>query len=272
MVGLTTDGAPAMMGRDKRLVGLYRKDESLPQFLCYHCIIRQQALCGHFLKLNNVMKLVVKIVNKIRAQALQRRLFKTWADEIDCQYGKLLLHSEVRWLSRGQVLKRFNDIISAIVQFFKQRDEPIPERENSIWLRDFYFLVDITEKLNEPDLQLQGIDKEIAEMISDIKAFIKKLEFWEQNLIDGDTRYFPVLSEKVSQSPLDPYDSKYHVEIVSNLKDYFKNPFKDFNEIVIVAQFVVSAFMGIDIQQFAISLTQNFSEDIASTELRFKMI
>ncbi|CAH2002691.1 unnamed protein product [Acanthoscelides obtectus] len=35
-------------------------------------------------------KIVVQIVNKIRAQALQR-LFKTLVDEIDSQYGKLLL-------------------------------------------------------------------------------------------------------------------------------------------------------------------------------------
>ncbi|CAH1972769.1 unnamed protein product [Acanthoscelides obtectus] len=75
-------------------------------------------------------------------------------------------------------------------------------------------------------------------MISDIKAFIKKLEFWEQNLIDGATRHFPFLSEKISHSPLEPYESKYHVEIVSYLKDNSKNLFKDFNEIAIVAQFV----------------------------------
>ena len=177
MVGLTTDGAPAMVGCDKGFVALCHKDESFPQFLSYHCIIHQQALCGNFLNLNNVMKLVVKIVNKIRAQALQRRLFKTLADEIDCQYGELLLHSEVRWLSRGRVLKRFNDVLPAILQFFKERDEPIPELENSTWLRDFGFLVDITEKLNELNLQLQGRDKELAEMISDINAFITKLEF-----------------------------------------------------------------------------------------------
>ncbi|CAH2004210.1 unnamed protein product [Acanthoscelides obtectus] len=79
MVGLTTNGDPAMVGRDKDLVGLCRKDESFPQYLCYTA------------KLNNVMKLVVKIVNKIRAQALQRTLFKTLADEIDCQYGELLM-------------------------------------------------------------------------------------------------------------------------------------------------------------------------------------
>ncbi|CAH1963680.1 unnamed protein product [Acanthoscelides obtectus] len=112
-----------------------------------------------------------------------------------------------------------------------------------------------------------GRDKELAEMISDIKAFIKKLEFWEQSLIDSDTSHFRVLSEKISQSPLEPYDSKYHVEIVSNLKDKFKTRFKDFNEIAIVAQFVVSPIREIDIQQFATSVTQNFSEDIAATKM-----
>ncbi|CAH1972240.1 unnamed protein product [Acanthoscelides obtectus] len=53
---------------------------------------------------------------------------------------------------------------------------------------------------------LHGRDKKLAEMISDFKAFIKMLELWEQNLIDGDKRHFPVLSEKTSQSPLEPYD------------------------------------------------------------------
>ncbi|KAK9703235.1 hypothetical protein QE152_g29469 [Popillia japonica] len=56
------------------------------------------------------MKLVIKIANKIRAQPLQRRLFKSLDDEIDCQYGELLLHSEVLSLSRGRVLKRFKSL------------------------------------------------------------------------------------------------------------------------------------------------------------------
>ncbi|CAH2015874.1 unnamed protein product [Acanthoscelides obtectus] len=100
-------------------------------------------------------------------------------------------------------------------------------------------------------------------MISDIKAFMKNLEFLEQNLIYGDTRHFPVLSE----SPLKPFDSNYHVEIVSSLKDSFKNRFKAFKEIAVVARFVVSPFMEKYIQLFATSVTQNFSEDIAATEM-----
>ncbi|CAH1962506.1 unnamed protein product [Acanthoscelides obtectus] len=85
MVGLTTDGAPAMVGPYKGLVGLCRKDDSFPQFSCYRCIIHQQALCGHFL--NNVMEMVAKVVNKIRAQELQRRLFKPWPMKLTASTG-----------------------------------------------------------------------------------------------------------------------------------------------------------------------------------------
>lgn len=88
----------------------------------------------------------------------------------------------------------------------------------------------ITEKLNELNLQLQGQDKELADMISVIIAIIKKLEFWEQNVINHDAKHFPILSENIPENPMEPYDSKCHAEIVTNLKDKFKNPFKDFNE------------------------------------------
>ncbi|CAG9839126.1 unnamed protein product [Diabrotica balteata] len=116
-------------------------------------------------------------------------------------------------------------------------------------------------------VELQWRDKELAEMISVIKAFIKKLEFWEQNLINSDSQHFYILSEKISQNPLEPYDNKYHVEIISTLKSNFKNRFKYFNEMALVAQFVVSPFMEIDIQQFAACVMQNFGEDTAATEM-----
>lgn len=41
------------------------------------------------------------------------------------------------------------------------------ELENSIWFEGFEFLVNITEKLTEPNVQLPGRDKELADMISD---------------------------------------------------------------------------------------------------------
>lgn len=97
--------------------------------------------------------------------------------------------------------------------------------------------VDITKKLNKLNLQLQG------ELIFDLNAFINNLRFWEQNLINHNSKNFSILSEKISHNPLELYNSKYHVEIISNLKDNFENRFKDFNEIALVAQFVVFPFI-----------------------------
>lgn len=59
LVGLATDGAPAMVGVHKGFIALCRKDSDMPKFASYHCIIHQQALCGQFSSLNNVMKTVV---------------------------------------------------------------------------------------------------------------------------------------------------------------------------------------------------------------------
>ncbi|CAH1977712.1 unnamed protein product [Acanthoscelides obtectus] len=92
----------------------------------------------------------------------------------------------------------------------------------------------------------------------------------DENLLEKEDNIFMLVllfSFKKQEQKIYLKVSNYHVEIVSNLKDNFKNRFKDFNEIAIVAQFVVSPFMEIDIQQFATSVTQNFREDIAATEM-----
>ena len=48
----------------KRFVGRH--------FLNYHCILRQESLCGKVMNLQHVMTPVIKCVNKIRARGLNR--------------------------------------------------------------------------------------------------------------------------------------------------------------------------------------------------------
>ena len=75
--------------------------------LKYHCIIYQESLCGKSLQIKDVKSVVVKCVYDIRAAALKRRKFRQLLNDLDGQYEELLLHAEVRWLSRGKVLARF---------------------------------------------------------------------------------------------------------------------------------------------------------------------
>lgn len=65
-------------------------------------------------QLGEVMSLVIWVVNFIVARALNQRQFKTLLDEVGNNYPGLLLHSNVRWLSRGKVLSRFAACLSEI--------------------------------------------------------------------------------------------------------------------------------------------------------------
>ena len=60
------------------------------------------------LKLDNVMKTEMEIVNYIRTHALHHRQFKNLIAELDQGLpGDLPLHCTARWLSKSQVLSHF---------------------------------------------------------------------------------------------------------------------------------------------------------------------
>ena len=106
LLSVCTDGAQSMIGKVAGTATLLEIFLGCP-LLKYHCIIHQESLCGKTLNLQHVMLPVVKCVNKIRARGLNRREFREYCELLDLEYGDLILHCEVRWLSRGQVLNRF---------------------------------------------------------------------------------------------------------------------------------------------------------------------
>jgi len=57
-------------------IALCRNEHDFPDFVNYHCIIHQQALAGKVVNFSQVMTLVLKLINSIRAKALQPCLFK----------------------------------------------------------------------------------------------------------------------------------------------------------------------------------------------------
>ena len=69
------------------------------------------------------MEVVVKTVNVIRATELFHREFHEFLSELDSEYGDAVYHSAVRWMSRGNVLKRFFSLRSEINQFFKAKNQ-----------------------------------------------------------------------------------------------------------------------------------------------------
>lgn len=114
------DRAPSMIGERKGMAMVCNKvRESGGEAVKMLCIIHQEALCSTAIQMDNVMTTVVKTINLIRSRALNHREFRAFLSDIDAEYGDVLYHSNVRWLSRGSVLQRFYSLRSKIDQFLK---------------------------------------------------------------------------------------------------------------------------------------------------------
>ena len=82
------------------------------------CIHRQALVCKRIpAELSTTLSDVVKIVNFIKSRATNCRLFRTLCENFGSFHVSLLLHTEVRWLSRGKVLTRLFELKSEVQAF-----------------------------------------------------------------------------------------------------------------------------------------------------------
>ena len=78
----------------------------------------------------------------------------------------LLYFTTVRWLSCGAVLRQLSHLVTKISAFMEAKQHPVTELEDSDWLCDLAFLVDITMHLNILNCSLQGSDMLVHQLYS----------------------------------------------------------------------------------------------------------
>jgi hypothetical protein len=71
--------------------------------------------------LKQIMSLVIQAVNFIISSALSSRIFTKLWFEINAESTQLLLHTEVRWMSKGKVLKCVYDLNEELAVFFTEK-------------------------------------------------------------------------------------------------------------------------------------------------------
>lgn len=120
VVSVTTDGAPAMIGREKGAVGRLKKDN--PELIAYHCIIHQSVLCSALSDEHaEVMNTMMKMINFLRASSsYQHRMLREFLREVEANADDLLLHNNVRWLSKSRVLERFWSIRREVAAYLAE--------------------------------------------------------------------------------------------------------------------------------------------------------
>ncbi|XP_071060599.1 general transcription factor II-I repeat domain-containing protein 2A-like [Pseudochaenichthys georgianus] len=229
-VGITTNGAPSMTGRKNGLVALVQRkleEEGVEEAIALHCIIHQQALCSKCLKFDNVMSVVVKCINHIRSRGLKHRQFRAFLEEIESEYEDVLYFTEVRWLSRGNVLKRFFELRTELKVFMLEKGGmAVPELSDPKWLMDLAFLVDITQELNALNKKLQGQGQLVSAAYDNVKAFSTKLVLWKAQLPQKNLCHFPACKALMGKGTA--FSGEKYVDAIVKLQEEFDQRFADF--------------------------------------------
>ena len=94
--------------------------------------------------------------NFIKSRALNHRQFQEFLEDVEAEHGDLMFYCEVRWLSKGNMLRRFYDLKEQVSVFMNMKDKAMPELDDPAWMCDVAFLVDVTSHLNELNTKLQS--------------------------------------------------------------------------------------------------------------------
>ena len=248
LVGVCTDGAPAMLGCRSGFVELVKKKNPLIEGT--HCFIHREALAARTLpqSMKDHLSTAIKAVNYIKGSALNTRLFNKLCKDVNASHFSVLFHTEVRWLSKGNMLARFFELRSEILDFLNiQKKNSL---SSSMTADEFEptlaYLVDIFSSLNELNQKLQGRDKNVLTAADSISAFKDKLKLWHSRVNKGNFLSFPnlnkILENKEQSVPswlsesisghlvaLKDEFSKYFPKLDANkeiLRDLARDPYK----------------------------------------------
>jgi len=152
-------------------------------------------------ELNEVLSQSVKIINYIKNSALNTRLIKALCDEMGCDHQNLLFHSEVRWLSCGEVLKRLYELRKEAEFFLIDKKSDVSHYfQDKKWVARLAYLSDIFSYINELNSKLQGPDTTIFNTWNKIESFEKKLKLWLNVNAEGNNEMFQSYSDYIVEA------------------------------------------------------------------------
>lgn len=134
---------------------------------------------------------------------------------------------------------------------------------------DLGFLTDVTDKLNNLNLQLQGKDKTIGDMISAVKAFKAKLSYLFQQVKNKRLQHFPSV-KMVLQShagAADVLDVDKYCDLLSRLGQEFEDRFNDFDQLEPCVAFIANPFKEVDVSDISERMAELFSVDLLEMEM-----
>ena len=226
---MCTDGAPAMLGCCSGFQALAKQKS--PDIISIHSTIYHQALIMKTVpdEMNSVLGEVIRAVNLIKRNlALNSCSFTELCKGSDSELLTLLLHSHVRWLAKGMVLKRVFILHKEIQQFLMNTKQDMHAIFSDVrFLLSLSFFVDIFEFVNCINLALQGRENTVLHFHEKLSAFKMKPKLWNSKLEKKIFAPFSQLNTHNEENEINVHDNilemmKRHVSILcEEITHYF---------------------------------------------------
>jgi hypothetical protein len=109
---------------------------------------------------------------------LSSRLFALLCEVMRADHKVFLFHTEVRWLSKGNILCRVYELKEAVALFFghQGKDQLLQALKNDSFQLSLAYLAFIFEALNTLNLKLQGTNTTVIAHYDIIQAFTGELQ------------------------------------------------------------------------------------------------
>jgi hypothetical protein len=186
-LSVCTDDAPAMTGRFKGFVSRVKQD--FPRVGSTHCFIYPEALMAKTIppELKSVLDSVVKMVNFVKS-----RLLRQMCHEAGSRHDTLVLHIDIRWLSKGKVLARFFELKNELLGMFSIENPDFAVQLNDEeWCAKVAYLADILSHLNYLNESMQGKEENMLTSSDKLTRFLRKLRIWKLQVEKKNLQMFP---------------------------------------------------------------------------------
>ena len=156
--------------------------KKIPGLIATHCVIHRQNLVAGNLsaELHNSLHIVIKCINKIKAHSLYDRLIRALCHDNEEDFEHLLLHTAVRWFSKGACMTSFYSFYDTVIEFFSGIDCQLAEEVKPL-KNVIAYLSDVFVFVNEVNKKLQGEIITLIRCKSVITSFVSELSLYKEN-------------------------------------------------------------------------------------------
>ncbi|KRZ76289.1 Zinc finger BED domain-containing protein 5, partial [Trichinella papuae] len=223
------------------------------------------------------LNFAVEVVNYVKCSALNTRLFAALCESLNADHMVLLYHTEVCWLSKGNMLCQIYELKEAVAELLEQRGRRTMCRafKSEHFQFSLAYLADIFEALNSLNLKLQGANANVMAHYDIVQSFIAKISLCDKCLCED-------LKRKIKGHLRGLQDEFFHyfpdVEPQNLIYKLVRNPFlvnvedlpHDLQEEAIELQFnnlAKDSFESMPLENFWVKLQAEYPK-ISSQSLR----